>query len=458
MSLFSPVLQDMCAELAKSNIVPEEIALIYLLGLTSSCLRGKGILDFTNRHKTTSNMFLFVSAQSGAGKTPIYDAVFEQFRNRSYLKKSEYMQKYKKYRDQKEAGVKDAQPPPNEQISLEDTTYEAMVEVLSQSPEGIAFASDEISGVFNEIERFSKNSTDIACKGFITAWNYGQKGKMSATRKTHNGINNNIVVERPYITVFGALQTELLKDTFSEKMHNLGLIQRCLFASFDFDKNNVRKRITDLDENVTSLIKTITNIILDVKFGNFKLSAEADSLLAEYTGDLKERFIDNHNIYRYVTKFDIHACKLAINLHVLENILNGQDDFSMQQIINEEIMRKVLNMCDYFFEQAIKVYKYAILQKNIDNVMASEKQTQDKIKIALIILKNYPQPQLVANDTIIPLFVEQGLSEQYVTKQFKEFKAPLMRKMVNGVRKKCRNITKETIDYCRLLASSVDIK
>jgi hypothetical protein len=112
-----------------------------------------------------------------------------------------------------------APPPKQVRVRIEDITVEAAQEVLKDSPDGVLCLQDELSGWFGMMDKYSGNRGGMKDRSFyLQAWNGGQYVVNRVSRGA-------VMIPNLSMSVLGGIQPEPLRKLASESVDD-GLLQR----------------------------------------------------------------------------------------------------------------------------------------------------------------------------------------------------------------------------------------
>ena len=110
-------------------------------------------------------------------------------------------------------------PPPQIRVKLDDATVEAVQEVLRDSPDGVLYLRDELSGFFGSIDKYAGHRGAAADRGF---WLQAYNGGAYTFDRIKRGSGR---IEHLSVSVLGGIQPELMRKLAADTVDD-GLIQR----------------------------------------------------------------------------------------------------------------------------------------------------------------------------------------------------------------------------------------
>jgi hypothetical protein len=143
---------------------------------------------------------------------------------------STYKEELAEWQSDKQAGLKVGKKPkpPQEpellkQIWVDDTTLEALAEILDTNPRGVVLARDELTGWVHGMNQY-KGGKGADRQAWLSFW----------TCKPHivnrKGRKGPLYLQRPFVCVTGGLPPDVLSDLCDERSREDGFIHRIVFA------------------------------------------------------------------------------------------------------------------------------------------------------------------------------------------------------------------------------------
>ena len=258
----------------------------------------------------------------------------------------------------KKRNTEEAPPskPRNIQYLLDDTTMEAMVERLEDNPRGLFWPVDEFSGFFQSLDRYSRNgSGGEGKKKLIGTW---ESASISATRKSQNGISNEMFVPQATVGIYGSIQPHLFSQLFSAQDLAQGLPQRFLFVRsvqlapqmipYPPMDGKVRDIIDRISERLLSIgMVTDENGVARTTFIN--MEQEAKSVFSDsYAAMSSETF--NTPMYSFAQKMARMTLRLAVVLHYLKLAASDEPVFADEKKpVDGQTMRDAIRIAEWFY-------------------------------------------------------------------------------------------------------------
>jgi hypothetical protein len=131
----------------------------------------------------------------------------------------EYREKLRKYQSQE--GDDQEDPPVKQTCYVDDITSEALVVTLGESPRGVIQFKDELLGLIRGLDQY-KGGRGSDRQFYLSCWSgesYSYKRK---------GSKEDILLLRPFLSVAGSIQTDLLDEISNQRED--GLVDRFLFT------------------------------------------------------------------------------------------------------------------------------------------------------------------------------------------------------------------------------------
>jgi len=162
------------------------------------------------------------------GKTPPLDFAFRPIRKLDAKVIKQFKIDMENYNSilENQKGKKDERPPlPSKPILkrtiISDFTPEALIRALNDNPRGVAVYVDEIMGMFNAVNQYSKGQL---IEQLLTAFS----GKPLDVSRCSMPIP--IHIERPFINIVGTMQTTRVHELVDKGYKDNGLLDRIIFV------------------------------------------------------------------------------------------------------------------------------------------------------------------------------------------------------------------------------------
>ena len=228
LNAFPAKIQDMVLALARQENYSIEYMMASLLAAVSTAF---GIaVNIRIRGGWISNpvLYMILVGRPGMGKTPPLDFAFRPIRKHDakVIKqfKSE-MEQYNNIIESNKGKKEDCAPLPEKPILrrtvISDFTPEALMRALDDNQRGIVVYVDEIMGMFNAVNQYSKGQL---IEQLLTAFS----GKPLDISRCSMPIP--IHIEHPFINMVGTMQTTRMHELIDKGYKDNGLIDRIIFV------------------------------------------------------------------------------------------------------------------------------------------------------------------------------------------------------------------------------------
>jgi hypothetical protein len=171
--------------------------------------------------KESARLWVALIAPPSGKKTPIMRAAATPLTRLDAEMFHIYLDEKIKYDELSKEEKKTKTAPRQERLRVEDTTIEAMQEVLKDSPEGVLCLQDELSGWFGAMDKYSSGRGAAKDRGF---WLQAYNGGNYAFNRIGRGA---ALIHNNGISVLGGIQPSLLRQIVEASVDD-GLIQRLL--------------------------------------------------------------------------------------------------------------------------------------------------------------------------------------------------------------------------------------
>ncbi len=184
------------------------------------------------------NLYWALVARSGMGKSPCSNAILRPIHEQEHTSFCTYKMEIQEYeyalkawqvsankaqRNGKDIPLKPERPV-WEQIYVEDSTTQAVGQILADNPKGVLWYRDELSGLLADLGRYDGKGADTGDKArLLSAYDCGA---WKVSRSTKDGLH----IPHACVSIFGTVQPGLLPNLFKQRDAISGFLPRFLFV------------------------------------------------------------------------------------------------------------------------------------------------------------------------------------------------------------------------------------
>lgn len=293
-----------------------------------------------------SVLYMSLVAPAGIGKShPLSFAVAPlSKRNSEYYRA--YNSEKANYNEKDPTAVK----PVLKTIIVKDFTQEALMKCLSENPRGLGVYSDELSGWYNNFNRYHTGSEQQMWLNLFTG------DSQRVDRKT----SDPLLIDNPFVSIGGTIQPGILARMDTMENRESGFLDRILFAYPDNVKRKPwpAKGISDkLKAQWTEIIeKFLTLDFASTQDGTnkpqvIKFSFEADAAIREWK--IKNNAYCDEDEYYSQTGAKLET--YAIRLSLLMCLFRWATEPNTELEINADDVAGAVSLVEYFGANAGKV-------------------------------------------------------------------------------------------------------
>jgi len=321
--------------------IPVEVPAMSMLVASGSVIKKKIWLE-TGKYKNYPQFYLLINAPSGVGKSEPLKRAFYPLQVIDRVNFEAYCTELKDWKAKCKL-CKSHKPPLEEplrpfynQLLSDDSTPEALTDILFNNEGSGTIFSEELSGWFGNFGRYAKSSE---------AQMYLQY--FDNTDKTINRKDEIKRIKEPFLNVIGTIQPKVLQSTISsEAMQDCGLASRFLNVTC-LDVERAYKNDLLPDENLANNYQFIINHLnsLQVRHPLF-LTDEAKELFKNFGDYLTDiiRGSKNEFLNSSLSKMEIHCLRLALVLTIVEST----EPNKRLEFVNSTTMQYAIDLCHYF--------------------------------------------------------------------------------------------------------------
>ncbi len=228
LDVFPAKLQDMVLALARQENYSIEYTMASLIAAASTAIGNAVNIRIRGGWVSSPILYMILVGRPGMGKTPPLDFAFRPIRKHDAKVIKQFKIDMENYNSilENQKGKKDERPPlPSKPILkrtiISDFTPEALIRALNDNPRGVAVYVDEIMGMFNAVNQYSKGQL---IEQLLTAFS----GKPLDVSRCSMPIP--IHIERPFINIVGTMQTTRVHELVDKGYKDNGLLDRIIFV------------------------------------------------------------------------------------------------------------------------------------------------------------------------------------------------------------------------------------
>jgi hypothetical protein len=245
-----------------------------------------------------------------------------------------------------------ADPPKQRRIRLEDVTIEGAQEVFKDSPDGVLCLHDELSGWFGAMDKYAGNRGGMKDRAFwLQAWNGGEY----VVNRVGRGV---VFIENLSASLLGGIQPDPMRRLAADGIDD-GLLQRCCpvvlrppKVSSDEPADPVGKEYGDLIDALHEMKPPGNNFaaMIPLRF---------DDGAQKIRNDLEQEHLDlldfeavHKKLAAHIGKYDGIFARLCVAWHCVEHA--GKD---LPVTITEETAKRVAKFLhEFMLPHAVNFY------------------------------------------------------------------------------------------------------
>jgi len=206
-------------------------------------------------------------------------------------------------------------PPPQVRVKLDDATVEAAQEVLRDSPDGVLYHRDELSGFFGSIDKYAGHRGAANDRGF---WLQAYNGGAYTFDRVKRGSGR---IEHLSVSVLGGIQPEPMRKLAADTVDD-GLIQRLVTIMLRPGGIGRDEEMSKAVENYESLVEQLRQIQL-LTLGDVMLADSAREIREEmerkHHDELPAIELINKKLAAHFGKYDGIFARLCLLWHCIED-------------------------------------------------------------------------------------------------------------------------------------------
>lgn len=220
LTAFPRTLQKLVKQIVCQENYNEEYLLVSMLSATASAAGNAARISIKGEWTTCASLYMILVGNPGQGKTPPLDFAYAPIRKKDEDLRREYISMIEKQKDIKKGHSQPTTLSLSRTI-VSDFTPEALLQAHDANPRGIAIYVDEIMGMFNSVNQYSKGQL---IEQLLTAYSGNPLDVMRVS------MEKPIHIAKPCINIAGTAQTARIKELFYKGFQQNGLLDRFLLS------------------------------------------------------------------------------------------------------------------------------------------------------------------------------------------------------------------------------------
>lgn len=327
-------LQRLIRNVAEALQSPEDYVTGSMFTVASAAMGNKFRLITDN--EDVPMLWTILVGDSGVGKSQPITTMAQPLMEEQKDRLQGYRSSVRTWRQAKD---ENAPKPIFPQIFVSDITPESLYKCMADNPNGLIQYSDEIMSFIGDFGRYNKSGEESK---YLSTWS----GKpITINRKSEEPF----MVERPFLSVIGGIQPNLLGELFTKRRSVSGFAQRLLFVYPSTIKRKVYS--SDSVKPDISVWAYVCRRLLQAPETTYTLTPQAYEKYNEYRNSLSEKMdAEPDAIKALFAKLRIYVARWVIVAHVL-----GDDAASTQ--VSEKDMEYSIRCMGYFEDCWRRVFK-----------------------------------------------------------------------------------------------------
>lgn len=361
---FPPVMPGIFRDFAKGAAsaiqCPEDYVACAILALVSTLIGTSARLQIKPEWETYGNLYIGIVGTPSAKKSPamnivfnflkpietIMAAKFEEEKSIYNFALKIYQSDYKSWQKSPEGNQpEEPKKPQLKQIRTSDTTVEALCDLLQTNGHGMGIVCDELSLWIRSIGQY-KGGGGSDRSHYLSAWN---NAPITVNRKGKEAV----YLPAPYLTIFGGIQPDVLKEVSKNESIQDGLIERFLMACPEKCSQPPNKGVA-IDQAIKKAFTALINQLFDQR--------STEDMLFKFSDQAAEAFVDAETKWHqaiksadfpsemeaYYAKAPSQLGRIILLLHLMKNLSESKKS----EFVSKQTVEEARQLTDYFLAHA----------------------------------------------------------------------------------------------------------
>lgn len=349
--------QDIVQAYAESVNAAPDISGTYLLALMALALGPNWEIEVRG-FRRAPRLWVGIVAPPGSAKTPVMLSMMEPIEAREEQFRELWEQELREWNQQKKAtgpNEESSSRPQQQHVKTNDFNIDALVHVLSVSPQGLLIDVDELSQLFGLLEGSSTGGKNRSRGQFLSMWS----GKpVSVVRKR----SDDLYVKNPFVIVCGGTPPDTLRQL--ELKQGDGMAQRFLWCVPQTSEEDLGYG-TKVPESIRLLWERSLLSSFESHQGLWHVSPQAEKFGDDALKSFKKRSREMNKVK--MSAFGALYAKAADHLHRLIATLYGIDCIfgeTAPGTVDVEVFERAHLLTEYYIEHSKLALSLALSGKS----------------------------------------------------------------------------------------------
>lgn len=329
------VFKDFVIQSSKAIKCPPDFIATSLLVASGALIGTARELQVSPTWKIPANLYACLVGSPSSKKSPAMSSVLKYVEDIENNLQDKYFEELEKF-DKSKAG----QNPKLERLITNNSTVEAVVELLANNKRGILIASDELNSWLNSFGEY-KSGKNSDKQFYLSAWN---SARFVADRKAKEPL----IIRKTFVSVLGSVQPTVLRN-----MENLGdgFFERVIFSfpeQNDYFGSSMEEIDTKTEEELSKCFNMLYNLfcygekIIELDAGAREAFEKFENKLAS---EISGKYF-NPMLEALYCKISGTCAKIALILHCVKGD---------SATLSKEIMQSAIEVTEYYLAHSRQI-------------------------------------------------------------------------------------------------------
>lgn len=303
-----------------------------------------------------------IIGESGTMKSPAFNIALKPVEQKQQKALKQYqfdMAEYKEDLNKCEEGQTQPDRPTCQRLIVDNTTIEALGELLESSPKGLLLARDELAGWLGSFNAYKSGKSGSDEAGWLSMF---RAERVFVDRKT--GDKKLIYIPRAAVSITGGIQPGILQRGFTQEHRESGLLARFLLAMPPRKRKIWTER--EVDVGIEEAYIEMFENLLDMQMKT-DASGESYPLKLGLTPEAKAvmiPYLDAHNASGVDlegeqaaswAKLEAYSARLSLMVHLIR--VAGRDvSLRDEQTIDHYSVEAAVTLNEWLKVESIRIY------------------------------------------------------------------------------------------------------
>jgi Protein of unknown function (DUF3987) len=360
--IFPAPIREHIRDAEKCLNFPQEYYAAGILSAVAGAIRNNFRIMFKDKLLTTAMLYLVIVGRSSINKSTPLERALKPLFDKEVEFERQYRKNYADFKTLKNEGIDNNAEPICRRCVVNDTTMEALKEILAANPQGLTLYYDEFMSFLNSMNKY-RSGDDM--QTWLSIWSAKM---MRVDRKKQMGV----LLKQPFVNCVGTIQGDVLTKFIASLKDMNGFIDRILFATTTTPPKREWNNLIlndELEKQYHKILKNITDAETaydaegEINSRTLHFSSGAFTKIMQWQNENTERCrnMNDQQMIGIYNKLELYALRFTLILTVLDYAYKNPSvliNDKLKIIITERHVNDAIRLTEYFRNSANRIMSF----------------------------------------------------------------------------------------------------